>query len=425
MSRTQVTTILLVAFSIVIDGFDVQSMGFVAPSIIKTWSTSRADLGPVFAASLIGMMLGSIALGPLADRIGRRPVLIASTLLVSICMLASAATQTLFQLLVLRFLTGASLGGIMGNAIALVGELTPKHKRTSLMMWVSAGFTMGAAFGGVVASVLLPIAGWRGVFIFGGALPLLLSLLMLAYLQESPSFLVMKGSATHSRLRALMEKIDPDLRLSACTTYVFRRSRNGPVSPLDLLRARLARTTLLLWATNFLNLLNLFFLANWLPTIAIDLGFDAVSSTLIGTSLQVGGIIGTFAMGPLIDRQGFFRVLAPIYLIAVASIVGLAHLPAGSIGLALLSVSATGFAIVGGQPAINAMSANAYPADLRATGVSWCLGIGRAGSIAGPLIAAQLLQMRWTPQELFSLAAAPVLVSILLIYLLQPKDREE
>jgi AAHS family 4-hydroxybenzoate transporter-like MFS transporter len=413
---------VLIALCVVVDGFDVQSMGFVAPALIASWHVSRAAMGPVFGASLVGMLIGGLTMGPLADRVGRRPVLLGCTAFVGAMMIATAFAGSLAHLLALRFVTGCGLGGIMGNAVALVSEYSPARKRARLTMWVSCGFTLGAAFGGIVSAVVIPLAGWRAVFALGGIVPLLIAAVMAWALPESMQFLIARG-AHSERIGALLQRVAPSLRMAGLTRFIAppHTHRGSPVAAL-FAEGR-ARVTLLVWGVNFMNLLNLFFLANWLPTIATDFGYGVADAAIIGTTLQIGGVIGTLAMGPLIDRWGFFRVLVPAYLIATVTILSISHVAAVSLAMLLAIVAASGFGIVGGQPANNALSAALYPVTLRATGVGWSLGIGRAGSIVGPIVAGALMQLHWSAQQLFCAAAVPALLSSVMLYAMSRDHR--
>ncbi|MGZ7174503.1 MFS transporter [Burkholderia gladioli] len=390
IGRFQLGVFVLAGAAMIIDGFDVQSMGFVAPELVRDWGIARVALGSVFSASLVGMLLGSLALSVLADRIGRRPVLVASMLFAGLCMLGTAHARTLAQLLALRALSGAGVGAIMGNAMALVSEYCPARRRASTMMLVSCGFTAGAVFGGLIAVWLIPLAGWRAVFLSGGLVSLAIGLLMAAMLPESVQFLVLRG-ARRERIARLVKGIVPHEpgALLAEAHYLVRGAKPAGAPVAELFRAGRARATLLLWGLNFANLLNLFFLSNWLPTIVSDLGQPRAVAIAIGTLLQVGGTLGTIGMGLLIDRAGYFRVLVPGFVAAA-----LAILLIGQPGLPLPALFAVvllgGICIVGGQPAINALTASVYPTRIRATGIGWGLGIGRAGSIVGPVAAGQL-----------------------------------
>ena len=178
--------------------------------------------------------------------------------------------------------------------------------------------------------------------------------------------------------------------------------------------------TILLWVVNFMNLINLYFLSNWLPTIARDAGLSTSTAVLAGTALQVGGTIGTLVMGQFIDRSGFRRVLIPCFLVAGVSIFLIGR-PEISLAFLFVTIFVTGFCIVGGQPAVNALAASYYPTTLRATGIGWSLGIGRIGSILGPVLGGELIRLKWPNSTIFIAVAIPALVSAVMVWSM---DRE-
>ncbi len=405
--------LLLCGLCLIIDGFDVQAMGYVAPAIIADWGVSKASLGPVFGAGLFGMLLGSLVLTPVGDRYGRRPVLILSTLFFALCMLLTPTVTTLDQLLVLRFITGFGLGSIMPNAMALVGEFSPSSSRVTRMMLVSCGFTVGAAAGGFVSAALIPAYGWHAVFWVGGAVPLVLGLAMLVWLPESIQFLVL-----HRRPRAQvvrwLRKLDPAIVIDDKTEVVVKETKAEGMPVAALFRDGRAGVTVLLWLISFMNLINLYFLSNWLPTLIRDAGYSTSMAVLIGTSLQVGGVIGTLSLGRFIQRFGFTRVLGTCFLLACLSIALIGKVAAMPI-LLFAAVIVAGFCIVGGQPAVNALAGTFYPTTLRSTGIGWALGIGRIGSVVGPVIGGQLIALQWSNASLFFAAAVPALISALTI----------
>ncbi len=261
--------LLLCGLCLIIDGFDVQAMGYVAPAIIADWGVSKASLGPVFGAGLFGMLLGSLVLTPVGDRYGRRPVLIASTLFFAVCMLVTPLVTTIDQLLIVRFITGFGLGSIMPNAMALVGEYSPSSSRVTRMMLVSCGFTVGAAAGGFVSAALIPAHGWHAVFWVGGAVPLVLGLAMLVWLPESIQFLVLHRRA-RSQVARWLRKLDPAIRIDDKTEVVVKESKAEGMPVAALFRDGRAGVTVLLWLISFMNLINLYFLSNWLPTLIRD-----------------------------------------------------------------------------------------------------------------------------------------------------------
>ncbi|SMG01373.1 MFS transporter [Burkholderia singularis] len=402
----------LCGLSLVLDGFDAQAMGYVAPSVIAEWGVQKQVLGPVFSASLFGMLIGALGLSVLADRIGRRPVLIGATLFFAATMLATPFAPTIPALIALRFVTGLGLGCIMPNAMALVGECSPAAHRVKRMMIVSCGFTLGAALGGFVSAALIPAFGWRAVFFVGGAAPLVLAVAMAACLPESPQFLVLRGR--QQAARAWLARFAPQLPLAADTMLVVREAapRGAPVA--ELFRAGRARVTLLLWAISFMNLIDLYFLSNWLPTVIRDAGYANETAVVVGTVLQTGGVAGTLLLGWLIERHGFARVLFACFACAALA-VGLIGTVAHVLPLLLAAVFVGGFCIVGGQPAVNALAGHYYPTSLRSTGIGWSLGIGRVGSVLGPLVGGQLIALGWTHDALFHAAAVPVLGSAIFV----------
>ncbi|WP_043289017.1 MFS transporter [Paraburkholderia oxyphila] len=416
LSRFQIWIMVMIGCSVVMDGFDVQTMGFVAPAIVQAWHISPAQLGPVFGAGLLGMLAGSIVLGGMADKVGRRPVLVGATVFYGLCMLGTTLVHSVPEFLAMRFMTGFGIGGVMGNAIALVSEYSPQKHRASLMTWVSCGFTGGAIAGGLLCAALLPQMGWRSVFFVGGILPLVIAAAMLRYLPESLQLLVLKQRSPETIARWL-GKIAPGVQVGAQTRFAVHGQARVKATVAELFRHGRGATTVLLWGINFANLLDLFFLSNWLPMLSLRVGHGVSTAVLIGTSLQIGGTAGALLMGPLMDRFGFYRVLACSFLVATCSVAAVG-LPDLSTGLRYAVVLISGICIVGGQPAVNALTATLYPTPLRATGVGWSLGIGRAGSIIGPVVAGQLIKLQWSNTALFVAAAVPALASCLMLVLL-------
>jgi AAHS family 4-hydroxybenzoate transporter-like MFS transporter len=413
LSPFQVRTFLLIGTLVLMDGFDVQAIGFVAPALQRDWQLPMAALGPIFASGLVGMLLGSTSLGLLADRIGRRPVLIGSTLLFALATLGTAAARGPTVMMIFRFLTGYGIGSVMGSAVTLASEYCPSARRASLLLAISCGFTGGAILGGVASGMLIPRFGWPSVFIVGGILPLLIALALIRDLPESLQLLLVKDSHRHMAVQWL-RRLRPNVPLTGESSFRTLVMAQNQGSVGALFQGGRAFVTPLLWVASFANLLNLYFLANWLPLLASRMRLSDASGVAVGVSLQFGGILGALLLGPLIDRRGFYRVLAPIFALGaiVIALVGRPELPTGAL---FLCVTIAGICIVGGQPAINALAASLYPTALRATGVGWCLGIGRAGSILGPLVAAQFIARHASNEQLFLLASAPSALAAIVI----------
>jgi AAHS family 4-hydroxybenzoate transporter-like MFS transporter len=406
---------ILCGLCLIMDGFDTQAMGYVAPAVIRDWHIAKEELAPVFSAALFGMLIGSLAFSTLADKIGRRPVLVGATLCFAVCMIATGFANSVASLIGWRFAAGLGLGCIMPNAMALAGEYAPQRIRVSLMMLVSCGFTMGGVVGGMVSAALIENSGWRSVFFVGGAIPLLLGVLMLVRLPESLHFLMLRArrDGNDAPVRRQVERLTRASLADGVLLVMPEHQRVG-VPFIELFRDGRARITALLWIVNFANLLNMYFLSNWLPTVIHDAGYTTTVAVLVGSAMWIGGVAGTVLLGPVIDRLGFTKVLGTVFLMAVFTIALIGNpVVMASTGLLVISIFLTGFAVSGGQPAINALAGVYYPSALRSTGIGWGLGIGRIGSVVGPLIGGLLIHWGWSLQSLFLAAAVPACVSLL------------
>jgi AAHS family 4-hydroxybenzoate transporter-like MFS transporter len=308
----------------------------------------------------------------------------------------------------------------MPNAMSLSGEFSAARFRVTSMMLVSCGFTFGAAVGGFVSAILIPVFGWQSVFIAGGVLPLCLAVAMAIWLPESIQFLVLKGrvsGATREHVVRWIQRFDPALHVTPQSQFVIAEHAHPGVPVAALFSNGRASFTILLWIVNFMNLINLYFLSNWLPTLIHDAGYDTRTAVLVGTTLQVGGVIGTILLGRFIERLGFIRVLGCSFLVACIAVAAIGQ-TSHTLMLLGVVVFIAGFCIVGGQPAINAFAGVGYPTDLRATGIGWSLGIGRIGSVVGPVVAGQLIAWNWATPSLFFAAAVPAVCSAALMVLL-------
>jgi AAHS family 4-hydroxybenzoate transporter-like MFS transporter len=401
---------VLFGLFLVMDGFDVQVMGYVAPALTAAWGIDTPTLLPAINAGLLGLFAGSMIFGMVGDRIGRRRVLIGATAAFSVFTLLCATADSVGALAVIRFFAGLGLGAILPNATALVGEFSPRRIRVATMMIVTNGFTLGAMLGGFLASWLIPREGWQAVFLVGGLVPLLLLVPMYLWLPESLQFLALRRNDGREIVKWL-GRINPAALIDAATArFVVREERAPGVPVLRLFADGRAAGTTLLWLANFLNIINAYFVASWLPAIVRDSGLSATTGVLVGTAVQAGGAIGTLIIAFLFRRIGFVPILTVCFAVEAA---GLALLGEPSLALPTLFAVAflTGWGIFGGQPTLNALSATYYPTDLRSTGIGAALGIGRVGSIVGPTVAAVMMSNQWSRQDLFHAATVPAIIA--------------
>lgn len=402
LSRFQVGVAVICAAIVFLDGFDALIMGYVAPALRAQFHIKPSELGPVLSFGLIGMMAGALVFGPIADRIGRRPVLVICPVIFGVGSLLAGNASSVNELLVFRLVTGLGMGGAMPNAIALTAEYMPKRIRAFAVTAMFCGFSLGSAAVGWVAAPVIPSLGWPWVFRIGGLLPIAITAVAFARLPESVRFLL-RRDAGDRRARGYLGQIAPEVA-STARLSLDEEHRGFPV--VQLFTGGRRWVTLLLWVMFFANLLDLYFVNSWMPTIMKDVGMPEGRAIVITTLFQVGGTVGAMVMGSLFDRQLSFRVLAAGYLTA-ALCVFLIGESTSTVWLVIM-VFMSGFGVIGSQNGANAMAAEVYPTAARSTGVGWALGVGRIGSILGPNLGAMLVG---TTPRLFLYAAVPLMLA--------------
>ncbi|AMV48399.1 MFS transporter [Paraburkholderia caribensis] len=410
-SPLQVLTLILCFLVVAADGFDVASVGYVAPLLKSAWSLTPAQLGPIFGAGLFGLTVGSFLFGPLADRVGRKRVIAISLILFGMGSLACAYAPSAAWLISLRFLTGAGLGGAMPNSITLSSEFSPSRGRAMLVTLMFCGFTLGLAGGGAVAAILLPVFGWQGVFVFGGVFPLLLAPAIWLWLPESIRF--MAGKPRYAKeARRVMKRLtgDANTPFEAIVPEDAKRGAASGSAVGTLFSARYRTGTLLLWLAFFCTLWVYYQVGSWLPTVITSSGIDASHAARVGAMLPLGGTIGSLVNARLMDRMNPFFVLSGSYAIAAVSLT-LTGVAIGEPVLVYVAVFMAGFGLSGAQTGANVLVAGFYTTTARATGVSWALGVGRIGSIIGAMTGGVLLVAFHSVTAAFAAFTAPVVVA--------------
>jgi AAHS family 4-hydroxybenzoate transporter-like MFS transporter len=412
VGRYQLMVATMCSLIVFVDGFDAQAMGYVAPALSAAMQIPRSVLGPVISSGLVGMMIGAMVSGPLADHWGRRPVLIGCVLIFGIGSLLTATAQSIEVLAGFRFLTGLGMGGAMPNAIALTSEYMPHRRRGTAVTTMICGFSLGAAIGGFVAASIIPRFGWPAVFVVGGVAPLLIAAAAFVWLPDSIRFLLVKGGS-EDRAREYLARIAPGAALpQALSAGHDERAPNGAFAVAQLFAHRRAAGTLLIWTVYFMNLLNLYFLNSWLPTIISDTDVPVATAIRLTALFQVGGIGGALVLGAILDRVFSFWILAACYLWAAVCVFFIGASGTSPLWLGL-TIASAGLGIIGGQNACHALTAGFYPTTIRSTGVGWALGIGRIGSIVGPVLGGLLLARGTPVGRVFWAAAVPALIATL------------
>ena len=413
----QLRVFLLCAAVLFVDGFDVQGITYVVPTLTREWGLVRGQLWPALTGGLVGVMLGAMFLAPLADRIGRRKVIVWSCVAFGALTLLTPAVDSLAPLVVLRFFTGLGLGAALPNAIGLASEYAPHKKRALIVMFVGSGISLGAIGAGAVAARFVVSHGWESVFIVGGLLPLLLAAALARWLPESIRFAALIPSR-QTEAKGLLRQITPGIGADADIAIVSHDPEGGKATVLDLFNDGRGVATVCLWVAFFMSLLNVYLAINWLPTSLEASGFTAPQASAMTSLYHVGGVVGTYAIGLLMDRLGAHRMVLVALLFAgvgfytFATVTDLQQWPTTAV------LMLAGVGVIGAQVGATALASMTYPVAMRATGLGWALGVGRVGSIIGPTIIGLMLATA-DARSVYLWCLAPIFVGMLAVALLK------
>ena len=387
------------------DGYDINSIGVAVPSLTHAWSLPGPAFTQAFVWSSIGILVGALSSGPIGDRVGRRPLLLASIAIFGVASLLTAFAGSLFTLALLRFFTGMGIGGAMPGTVALVGDYTPQRWRATVIMATFTGAPIGGFLCGQVAGLILPHYGWPGIFIVGGIVPLLILAALVFWLPESPRFLAMRPNLS-PRQMALLRTLDVAPAQGA-RSGVDVASGN----PIAMLFGKgYALQTVLLWIIFFCSLMNLFLFAYWLPQVLHLGGMTPAEAARASSYRDLGAICAVLYLGVLIDRFGPEKALAWHYAAGVVFI-GAIALFALPYALLAVVIFLSGMTIIGSQTGANATAGALYPARMRTCGIGWALGIGRLGGIAAPALGGWLLASGMAPRQIFLSACGFALIA--------------
>src|SRR5258706_6964459 len=419
VSRLQIAITAMLAALMVTEGFDMQAMAFAAPQIIKEWGVSRAAMGPVLSARLLGYLVGALTLAAPGDRLGRKKIIVSGTLIFALFTLATAYAPSLSALLVLRFVAGLGLGGSIPTGVAFVSEYMPTRLRATTVGILYAVYALGGGLGGFLVAWTIPKFGWPSVFYIGGGLPLVIGLVLALKLPESVRFLVLKGRDP-DRVLKTVRALRPERNFAAPILFVVAEEKRERASVAALFSEKRAVMTSLLWLAFIASFLGHHFLTAWLPTLLSDGGLSISAAVSGGALYQMGGTVGSLVFGRPIDRWGKI-VIAGVYLAAMPFIAPLGSI--SSVAFLVASAFLAGVFVVVGQVGIIALAGSLYPTAVRSTGTGWAMGIGRIGSITGPIIGGLLLEAGYSRATLFMLTTIPLFCCALRLIALMPHPR--
>ena len=398
-----------------VDGFDVTVAAFAVPDLIKAWNVEASAFGPVLGASLFGILFGAPIFGLIGDRYGRKTAIVVSYLTFGICTLLAAWSGSVAQLAILRFLAGIGIGGILPNIVALNAEFAPRRLAATAVIMSFTGIAFGGALPGPIAAFLVPHYGWPILFIIGGGIPLILAGFIAIWLPESIRYLALKDRQTD--VAKLVKSMDAGKGPSGPIQFVVH-GEDKKLPFKYLFAGELAIMTPLLWLLFALNLMAYFFLISWMPTLLSSANVPLTKAALATAVFQLGGVIGALSVARPIDRLGMSPItLCFILGIPIVGAIGYIGLLSTSHLIAIVFFA--GFCTLGAQMGLNAISAMLYPTALRSTGSGWAFGVGRVGSIIGPVLGG-LLITKLDVQHLYLIAAIPfVLGSIASFFMMR------
>jgi MFS transporter, AAHS family, 4-hydroxybenzoate transporter len=408
ISVLQVRALLFCFLLNMIDGSDVLVVSYAAPALARDWGVTAPALGMLFSAGLAGMTLGAALIAPLADRIGRKTMILVALCIVTVGMGASAFAPGLGALAALRIFVGLGIGVMLASVTSLAAEFAPPRYQALSITFAIAGYPLGAVATGIVAAIVIPPFGWSGLFIVASLVSFVTLPLALLFLPESLDFLVARqprGALTRVNLLRSGMGLTSLRELPPKSTSLLNRPTLG-----TLFSARFRRSTLLLWGAFFTTFMTLYFLTSWIPKIAVDAGLPVTDAILAGALFNLGACVGVLVLGLLATGVALTRVIAFFFVLGPAVMVVFAyyHQPTAVL---FAEIFLLGFLIQGGFSGLYAVAARIYPVAVRTTGVGWALGAGRLGAVLGPAIGGLTIGWGVGLAGNFLLFAVPIVVA--------------
>lgn len=403
-SRYQKIILCYLALVFAVDGLANQSLGVTLPALIADWGGAKADFAPVAAANFIGIATGLVLGGMIGDRFGRRRGLIASVILFGIMTLSCTLAKDISGLMLLRLLDGIGIGGATCNGAAMIVEITPKRHRGKAISFTMVFLPIGGMAAGLVGATLLPTLGWQAMFAVAGLLPLLLALVFIAKIPESPNSLLRRQHG-EEQLHKLLTRFG--IALPAGVRVTAQAAPQNKIPFTTLFAAGRGRNTLLLWGGFFTCLMATHSMSNWVPTVLTTMEFGLIAASTGITLFSLGSVIGSIISGLLIDRFGHRSahtiLCAGGVLVSLLLTLLLGRDVFSSLGVFLL-VLFVGFFTAGIHNSLYTLAAMLYPANIRGTGVGSASAFGRLGAVLSSYSGVMSLEHAG-PQGFFGLIA--------------------
>lgn len=406
---------------IIFDGYDLVIYGVVLPLLMQEWSLTSVQAGMLASTALCGMMFGAMLFGALADKIGRKNVILICVTLFSGFTFLGAFASNPFEFGILRFLAGLGIGGVMPNLVALTSEYAPKRIRSTLVGTMFSGYAIGGILSALIGSYLVESQGWQIMFLIAG-IPLLLLPVMWKFLPESLTFLVKTGKTEQAQ--NIIQKISPEQAITR-NTKLMLNEENIPTgsSVKGLFQQGRAFNTLMFWVLFFMCLLMVYALSSWLPKLMLAAGYSLGKSILFLLALNVGAMIGSIGGGILSDKFHLKPVILSMLMAGVAALIGLGFNSPAYVLYGLVTVA--GAATIGTSILLYSYVAQYYPLSVRSTGIGCASGVGRIGAIVGPILTGMLLTLNLPHTMNFAMISIPAMIAICAILSLKRHKFDE
>jgi len=397
-----------------LDGADLLVMSFVAPVLSDEWVIAPTDLGIIFSASLAGMAGGCLLIAPLADRFGRRPLIVGALAVVAVSMTVSSQVNSVEAMVLARFAVGLGVGTIGVTMTAMASEFAPPRYQDFAVGFVQAGWPFGSIITAFLTVALLPDYGWRAVLLTIGILSLVLLVIVLFLMPESVEFLL-RRQPRNALERA--NTLGSRLGRAPMDTLPLKPQAAGKIGVLRLFDEGRLRSGLILWLAVALGYFVLYFVISWIPELTTRAGLPVDQAIYAGATYNLGAFLGTSAMGWLAVRFALPRVISLFFFSAAAAmmIFGNVSMP---LALTLLCALAVGVTVQGGFNGFWALSARFFPTEIRSTGIGWSMGVGRVGAVLGPLVGGYLVAADLSVGAIFAIYAVPAVLAGMLVMLI-------
>ena len=417
VTSQQILVVALCFIFNMLDGFDITAMAVVASPVASELNLTPDLLGWIFSFALAGMMVGAMALAPIADIIGRRALIILSLTLVGVSIILTARAESLAPFIILRFISGMGAGALLASQASLAAEYSPNKYRALSVAIVTAGYPTGAMMTSVVASYILPEYGWRSMFVFGGVITISMVVVAWLMIPESLKYLFEKQpSNALNKINNILSKIKVPSIDQLPEIVAANQKKTSLIGNMKmLLSPAFRKLSLTLWTSFFCAFGTLYFLMSWIPKLMENAGYDMAAGRNAFFLFNLGGVIGIYLLGYLSVKWKLTNLIFYLSLASAISMIAFALAP-NQLNALLFMIVIIGILQQSAFTGLYGVAAKAYPTEIRSTGVGWAIGLGRTGAVAGPAVAGYLILAGYDMSANFIFFAMPMILCGFIAY---------